>query len=61
MLCYPAVEKPLVHRKGGWMEDFSYVCVRVCDVPVTLHKAVEGSGRHLEAVLSLVVSLKQRR
>lgn len=50
MLCYPAVEKPLVHRKGGWIEGFwLYVCV--CDVPVTLHKAVKGLGKQRRPAL----------
>lgn len=46
MLCYPAVEKPLVHRKGVWgVWGVGGICVCMCvHVPVSaaLHKAVMG-------------------
>lgn len=44
MLCYPAVEKPLVHRKGVWGAVGGipvYMCVHG-PVSATLHKAVMG-------------------
>lgn len=41
MLCYPAVEKPLVHRREVERGGCVYMCVHGL-VPATLHKAVMG-------------------